>query len=370
MTNVLLSGLLAGTFALGGPAGDAPASPSLDAPSDSVYTAAFTPAPADVSGGVFAQDEEAATPRSITQDTYAFGVPSDVAPIKLWVTYGYGKVNDAWGTNGEDQELQIARTNGDILTQRITVGGQINFVSLPAFKFGGGAQLGLAKNKFELDDNPGAGALLADDIESSFGLQNVKVFGSARGRVVGLHGGYIFDLGDEREFSEPIAELGGARLPTELATSSGRDAIFFGADFDVPSENFRLFGGIDYYMLQDADDDENTTFREDAYPDDDILNMLLGAGVKVSFFELGAALQIQTRLNNPTVLNLGNTPGIGSHAGTVAPYLRITPPSFPAAFFVKGAVLDEYTEFGYPIGGANSIKPSIGFTAGLTVGFD
>ncbi|MDT0630554.1 hypothetical protein RQM47_13865 [Rubrivirga sp. S365] len=369
MTNVLLSGLLAGTFALGAPADDASVSPVLDVPSDSVYTAAFTPAPADVSDGVFAQDEEAETPRSITQDTYAFGTPSAVAPIKLWVTYGYGQVDDVWDTRGEDAELQVAGTNGDIVTQRLTVGGQINFVSFPVFQLGGGAQLNLAKNKFERDD--AAGGLLADDIESSFGLQSLKVFGSARGRVVGLHGGYIFDLGDAREFGAAVdTPFGPVVPPTELATSGGRDAIFFGADFDVPSDHFRVFGGIDYYMLQDADNDENTAFDESTYQDDDILNMLLGAGVKISVFELGAALQIQTRLNNPTVLDVGNTRGIGSHAGTVSPYLRITPPSFPAAFFVKGAVLDEYTEFGYPIGGANSIKPSVGFTAGLTVGFE
>ena len=40
------------------------------------------------------------------------------------------------------------------------------------------------------------------------------------------------------------------------------------------------------------------------------------------------------------------------------------------SLFVKGAVLDEYTDLGYALGGANDIKPSIGFTAGLTLGFN
>ena len=148
------------------------------------------------------------------------------------------------------------------------------------------------------------------------------------------------------------------------------DAIFFGADFDVPSERFRVFGGLDYFMLMDADDVPETPVDESAYNDDDFINFLLGVGLKFSVVEVGAAFQIQTRLNNPTVLDIGGSNDIGGHMGTVAPYLRLSPPQLPVSLFVKGAVQDEYTEYGYAIGGANSINPKLGFTAGLSVGFE
>lgn len=374
MTNVLLSSLLAGSFALGAPTGDGPTA-STPSPSDSLAAvqAEVVSAPGR---SVFATDEavEIATPRSITQDTYAFGIPSDAAPIKLWVSYAYGEAESIWDTRGEDAELQIGGANGDIVTQRINAGAQVNVISFPSFKLGAGAQLGVAKNEFQVgsDGDP----LSIGNLESDFGLQNVKVYGVARGRVVGVHAGYMFDLGSEREFRQAQAPLGpngqlvNVNLPTTLSNSDGRDAIIVGADFDVPSDRFRLFGGIDYYMLQGIDDDTNTIVNENEFDNDDFLNFLVGAGVKLSVFEIGAALQIQTRYDNPTVQDIGTTTGIGSHAGTIAPYLRISPPSLPASIFIKGAVQDEYTEYGYAIGGANSIKPSIGFTAGLTIGFE
>ena len=350
MLHVALAGLLAGSLALSPPdgTGDAKKTPNADKPA--AETAA-TP-------GVFeAAAPEAEGPQTITQDTYAFGVPADAAPIKIWASYAYGKVEQIWDRRGEDGELNIAGTNGDILSQRVNVGAQINFISFPAFKLGGGGQLTVAKNKFERADD--AVGFIADDIESDFGLQGVKVYGSLRGRTLGLHGGYIFDLGDERE----VTAQG---LPTTLSTSDQRDAIFFGADFDVPSDRFRVFGGIDYFILQNTEAEAEEDFEVGT----DLLNFMFGAGVKLSVFEVGAALQIQTRFNAPIVDDLGNTPGIGSHAGTVSPYIRISPPSLPVSLFVKGAVQEEYTDFGYAIGGANSLEPTIGFTAGLTVGFE
>ncbi len=339
MLQVALAGLLAGSLALSPPdgTGDTKKTPNADKP---VAESVATP-------GVF-ETAEAQGPQTITQDTYAFGVPSDIAPIKLWVQYGYGKTSEEfWGTDGQDQTFP----SGEITTQRIGVGAQINVISLRSVKVGAGAQLTVAKNAAE---NETVGPFT--NVDSDFGLQGVKVFGSLRGRTLGLHGGYIFDLGDETALDGTTNTLG---------TSDNRDAIFFGADFDVPSDRFRLFGGIDYFIIENAEDEAEEDFEVGT----DIMNFMLGAGVKLSVFEVGAALQIQTRFNDPTNTLFG-TRGIGSHAGTVAPYLRISPPSLPASFFVKGAVQDEYTEFGYGIGGANSLKPKVGFTAGLTVGFE
>lgn len=369
MLNATLVGLLAGSLSLGSPdGGDDKKNPHADK---------AAPATVETAPAVLADDADA-TPRSITQDTYALGIPSDMVPLRFWASYALGEAEGIWNLQGEEDEAQIAFTDGDIVSQRLNFGAQINALNFPSFKIGAGAQLTLAKNEFQVGEGQGANppgvpaaGFIGEDIGSDFGLQNVKVFGVARGRVLGVHGGYIFDIGNEREFSEPVPALGGRRLPTSLSTSDGRDAIFFGADFDVPSDVVRVFGGIDYFMLQGIEDDANTfDLDESELDNDDFLNFLLGLGVKVSFFEVGAAFQIQTRHDNPTVLDIGTTPGIGSHAGTVAPYLRISPPSLPASLFIKGAVQEEYTEYGYAIGGANSVRPSLGFTAGLSVGFD
>jgi hypothetical protein len=161
-------------------------------------------------------------------------------------------------------------------------------------------------------------------------------------------------------------------VPTNLANSDGRDAIFFGGDFDYPSERFRLFGGVDYFMLQDATvagPAGDVTVDDDSY----ILLFNMGAGLRFSVFELGAAAILRTRTNNPGGDRLNIVDGAnatGSHAGTIAPYLKISPPSIPVSLFVQGAVMDQYEDYGYAIGGGNDIKPSIGFTAGLTIGFE
>lgn len=369
MFNLALVGLLTGSLALGSPGGD-------DDKKKTPHADKAAPeATAEPAASIFDQPADADEPRSITQDTYALGFPSDMVPLRLWVSYALGEAEAAYNTSGNDTEINVGGANGDLITQRINVGAQANVINFPMFKLGAGAQLSVAHNEFQIggepQDNPFGLGDGEDSIESGYGLQQVKVYGVARGRVLGIHGGYIFDVGSEREFGPGVPQLGGQGLPTELSTSDGRDAVFFGGDFDYPSERFRLFGGLDYYILQGIEDDERTLFvDEDLYNDDDFLNFLFGLGIKASIFEVGAAFQIQTRLNNPTVLDIGLDNDIGGHIGTVAPYLRISPPQIPASIFVKGAVADEYTEYGYAIGGANSVKPKLGFTAGLSVGFD
>ena len=365
MLHVALAGLLAGSLALSPPdgTGDDKKTPNADKPAaESVATpGVFETAPAE-------------GPQTITQDTYAFGVPSDASPIKFWASYAYGEAESLWDRRGQSDddggELNIAGTNGDIVSQRINVGAQINFISFTNFKLGGGAQLTVSKNEFQVGSD--GDALAIGDLDSGFGLQGVKVFGALRGRTLGLHGGYIFDFGDPRETRDaqvpfgPGGSLVTVALPTTLSNSDERNAVFIGGDFDLPSDRFRLFGGIDYFILENNEDEQ----AEDFDIGTDIVNFMLGAGVKLSVFEIGASAQIQTRFNGPLVSDIGTTEGIGGHAGTISPYLRISPPNLPVSLFVKGAVQDEYTEFGYPIGGSNSVKPSIGFTAGLTLGFE
>ena len=352
MLHVALAGLIAGSLALTPPdgTGDDKKNPNTDKPTtESVATP-----------GVFETAAEAEGPQAVTVDTYAMGRPVAAAPIKLWAQYAYGIADEIYDRSGDSQDLTFngATVLGqrEAVSQRIAVGAQINFISLPRFVIGAGAQLGIAKNELSAENDQFEAAF--PTLESSFGLQQVKVYGTARGRVLGIHGGYAFDLGDEQEFA--------AGVPTNLANSDGRDAVFVGADFDYPSERFRLFGAIDYYSLAE---EEGGDFN-DAITGGDFLNFAFGTGLRFGIGEIGAAFQIQTRFDEPTLENVGTTNGIGSHIGTVVPYLRISPPNLPASIYVKGATPDEYFEYGYGIGGSNSVKPKIGVTAGLSIGFN
>ena len=379
MLNVALVGLLAGSLAIGGGDSKNPQTGDKPAPDTNAVPGIF------ISSDASAQD----APDTV-QDTYAFGIVNRQSPVRLWASYALGTTDTYWNTagdsNGPANNVQIAGTDGKIETQRATFGGEIGLpLSLIGFSLSGGAQVTFAKNKFIVDatqdtsNNPPIpgfppGGFIGADINSGglFNLQGVKVYGVARAGAVGLHGGYVFDQGDDRTYGAPQPALGGAVLPTALSNSDGRDAIFFGADFDYPASHFRLFGGVDYYLLQQGGpNNPNTpTIDESTQDGDDLMNAMFGVGFKASIVEIGAAVQIQARLSQPIVGDIGTATGIGGSAATISPYLRLSPPQIPVSIFIKGAVLDEYTEFGYALGGSNSPKPKVGFTAGLTVGFD
>jgi hypothetical protein len=365
MLNLALVGLLAGSLVSPAPDGDKDKHRSQNAPAaEAAAPQAVTTTP-DVNLGLV-PPSDTPDPRVITADTYMFGRPVTEAPIKLWVHYAWGESEGAYDFQGETIDI-----GGDIVVNSIGVGAHINFLNFPAFQLGAGAQLNVAQRKFQAGEGSGA-----EDIESDFGLQNVKVYGSARGRVLGVHGGYIFDLGSEAEFdSTGGGQFGGGGGLTSLANSDGRSAVVLGADFDYPSDRFRLFGGVDYFLLEGADAGElegDSTFPDGSNDGDNIIAWVMGAGLRFGGFELGAALQIQTQIKNGAL----NTTGtgvhlpIGSHLGSVSPYLRFSPTFFPASIFIQGGVNPEYVTRGYALGGANAFKPSLGFTAGITVGFD
>ncbi len=367
MLNVALIGLLAGSLALTPPdgTGDDKKTPNGD-----------KPAATEATPGVFetAAASEIASPETIIQDSYAYGRSAAETPFKFWVEYGYGRTSDEYhladGTDG-------AYPAGTITTQRYSAGAQIDFLSLPLFKLGVGADVTMAKNSPENASATytpaGAPAAVTFNYTSSdLGLQGLKLYAQAQGRVAGLHGGYIFDFGDATTYvgatQVGAAILSGNPIDVQLGESDDRNALNFGADFDYPSERFRLFGGVDYFHIGRINT-EPLAAGQTQPEDDDIYNFVVGAGLKFAIAELGAALQIQTRAGAPTNTQFG-TSGIGGHVRTVTPYLRLSPPSLPASLFIKGAVQDEYTEYGLDLGGANGPKSKIGFTAGLTFGFN
>ena len=59
----------------------------------------------------------------------------------------------------------------------------------------------------------------------------------------------------------------------------------------------------------------------------------------------------------------------GTSVGSIAPYLRLSPRRLPVSIFVKGAVLNEYADYGYGLGGRGQPFTTTGFTVGATVGF-
>ncbi|MEM0961133.1 MAG: hypothetical protein AAGK21_01175 [Bacteroidota bacterium] len=330
---------------------------------------------AEATPGVFEQQATEAsyqTPHS----TYAQGRSSTALPLKLWAQYSYGITEDVYNRQGETDPLSIGGpapigTVGESVSQRAQVGAQFDFLNLPRFQVGAGAMLSFAKTDFTAET---VGQLGIGDIESDFGFQQVQVYGVAQGKTLGIHAGYSFDLGSAAVFSEPVPQLGGARLPQEAGNSDGRDAIFVGLNFDYPSERFRLLGGVDYYALQSGGALEDPSGNEipgtNVEDGGDFLNFLFGAGLRFSIAELGATFQIQTRFDEPLSGSAGLQGGIGGHVGRVVPYLRVSPPNLPASLYIKGAVPDEYLEYGYTLGGSNSPNPTIGFTAGLAIGFE
>ena len=161
-----------------------------------------------------------------------------MVPLRFWASYALGDADNIRNVRGNKDQINVGGAVGDIVSQRINVGAQINVINFPAFKFGAGAQLTVSHNEFQLgDDQPdpdGPGPLPPnplgigggeDSIESGYGLQNVKLYGVARGRVLGIHGGYILDLGEGRTF-EP-SDLPGRDRPTKLANSDERGRHLF-----------------------------------------------------------------------------------------------------------------------------------------------
>ena len=402
MLNVALSGLLAVSLLTGAPGGD----DDKDKKSKK----------ADAQQSVVIVGDEVSEPS--VQNTYSLGRMSSASPIKLWAEFAYGtadQIRDTAGENGGEISIGEGRIlrDADIQTTRVVVGAEVTPITFNNLQVGVGARLTAAKNEVEgTFDNPGLVALnsarnlgLPDELinpasgdparlsSGQVGVQNIEFFGAIRGRALGVHGGYILDLGDAQEFTDEVPELGGARIPLDLPRSDNRDALNFGVDFDYPtSDLLRLFGGIDYYHLFEPGCDNadlegmydeyfdacpNVTDNDEGVfgaPGDGIWNFAFGAGLRLSVVEIGAAAQIATRDRQPLERNSSGTVGteenIGGYAATISPYLRFSPPQFPASIYVRGEVMDEYNGYGYFLDGANTARPEIGFTAGISIGFE
>jgi len=257
--------------------------------------------------------------------SYAFG-QTERTFLKVWAGYAWGQDDEFYDGAGNEQPLGF-----ELTSQRAFVGAQVNLLNLTNFSIGVGGELAFVNREL-------------NEFDTGWGTQQARVFAEVRGRVLGVHGGYIFDLGDDPVEGEPFGR------------SDLSDAIFVGASFDYPATWLRLFGGIDYYSFQDVDG--GTGWDNPA-----LLVFNMGAGVRISWVEIGAAGIIRTN----TVVNRFGAGG--SHQGSIAPYLRVSPPALPISLSVRGAFTDEYTDYGYSVGGSRDLATHLGFTAAITYGF-
>ncbi len=348
MLQLALAALLAGSLIAGGPDDDKDKDKKAKADAQPPIESILVP-----------HEEE-----DPINDTYSFGRNKEI-PIKFWLGYGWGQIKDAYLADGEQfNESQSPGGNGEfgqITSQRAFVGAQLHVLNFTNFKVGVGGQLNAAKNDFDNVffgvPNPTGGILgLRSNAASDFTLQNVKVYGLIRGNTLGIHGGYLFDLSDEGiELFDENLEAG-----EEAPVSDQVDAWFVGADFDYPAEHFRIFAGIDYFNR----DELATGSTSGSIEDDEIVMFNAGLGVIISWVEIGAAALLKTNI----AIDRFENPG-GGHQGSIAPYLRLSPPSIPVSISVKGAVLDEYVDYGYSIGGAKDFVTTAGFTVTATLGF-
>ena len=333
MLHLALAALLAGTPITGGPGGDKEKADAQDPdPIESIIVA-------DRSADAGEEDP--------INDTYALG-RTDRIPVKLWLGYSRATDDEAYDTDGDEVALSAVTPPLGITearAQRAFVGAQINVINFTNFSIGAGGQLVAAQNEVET---------ALGQLDSGFTLQTAKVYGIIRGRTLGVHGGMMFDLGPDEDLETVLIPDG------DYTNSDQVNAWFVGADFDYPAENFRLFGGIDYFNR-----DELAAAQTDgAIEDDELIVFNAGAGVRISWVEIGAAALLRTNL----AINRFNMP-TGGHQGSVAPYLILSPPSLPVAISVKGAVLSEYADYGFSLGGAGDLKTTSGFTVTASLGF-
>ncbi len=330
MLQLALTALLAGSLLAGSPDGDKDKDKKAKADAQQPIESILVPS-----------EDAALSEEDPINDTYALGRTERI-PIKLWFGYAWAEDEEAYDANGNEVDINT------VTAQRAFVGAQINVINFTNFSVGAGGQLILADNKLG-EANPAGG-----DLESGFGLQNAKVYGLIRGRTLGIHGGYLFDLGDDADLATLITD-------GETTNSDQADAWFVGVDFDYPSEVIRVFAGIDYFNR----DEFAANATQSAIEDDEIIVFNAGAGLMISWVEIGAAALLRTNL---AVNRLGAPTG-GGHQGSIAPYLRLSPPSFPVSLSVKGAFLSEYADYGYSLGGASDLVTKKGFTVTASLGF-
>lgn len=322
MLHLALAALLAGSLGLGDAVN--PSDTDKNPPTT-------TEAPV---GLVVASESDAPVPT-----TYAFG-RSQGTLLQVWAGYGWATVDEWYSINNPGKEGTDLGV--EIVSQRAFFGAQLNVIRGQNFSFGVGGEVAMASREF------------SDIASTGFQLQQAKVYAEIRGRTLGIHGGYIMDLADDYD-----------PQTLEPHLSKGSDAFYFGGSFDYPSSVVRVFGGIDYVRYTDTD----ALFRQafsatESQNAPSFMAFHGGLGFNISWIEIGAAAIMRTDIGVTSQGFHG-----GSHQGSIAPYLNISPPSLPVSLSIRGAFTDQFADYGFSFGGGGDLKTSKGFTAALSYGF-
>jgi hypothetical protein len=330
------------------------------------------PSQTEATIGIVAAKAASSAEETIINDTYAYGRPAPTF-LNAWVGFGMGWVNDRYDQFGSEANLQApAGTDGEITSQNLVAGAQVNLFNFAGFGIGLGGQVGLGSHTYRnvLRAHPETGApQLVVDQGTGFGLSQAKLWAQARGRAIALHGGYIFALGHDLTTAELDAG--------EVAHSPAHDAIFAGADFNYPLTWIRFFGGLDVFRFQNfrgfqpgapgtAPGTIVGTTHGTGWDSPGMWAFNLGAAFNLlNWVELGAAGLYRSN----TVYDRFGLHGGGHHV-SIAPFLNLSPPFLPVGISVKGAVLGDYADYGYSLRGSRDLVTQMGFTVTATYGFN
>lgn len=312
-------------------------------------------------------------------------VPLSAQPLNVWANVGYGSVGQYFDDEGKRRDLgafdpdgggpgQTVDTNAELASLVVHLGGAYDIYRAGTRTVQLGADLGLVRRTLtsEAVDLPGPNSIPEQNFSSGLASQNLTLFSTLTAERYTARVGYLLDLGPEDDPNDS----------EDYSNSDEQDAVQVGVSSQYPAGNYRLYGGLDYFLTLESKRGPNDT----AYDEGDVLNLHAGGALRFAeAFELGLTLLYRINTeghvggtsggNLPASASLGapNEIASGSSMGVV-PHLTYTAADSPltsdSAFqvFAKGALQREYYDYGYTLSGNDDIAPKLGVTVGVNVG--
>lgn len=301
---------------------------------------------------------------------------------KVYVTFGYGTVEQYFDADGDLQDLgEIAGNdfNAQLQSYIIHVGGTYDISQIGTMKVRLGADLSLAQRQAEQDAIPGI--LPEVDASSGFGLQNLTFFGEIAQPTYRLRAGYFLDLGNEPDRAD---------VTDDRANSDEQDAVLLGLSAQRPSDDLRLYAGLDYFITLKTErdflvDPATGTVAELEYDEGDVAILHAGVGYRITptlevgvtaLYRINTEGEVENPLgdgdvdgdDNPFASASGPNEFAGGNTLGFVPHVTYAPVGTGYQIYLKGAVQREYFDYGYTVLGESDIAPRLGFTLGVEYG--
>lgn len=262
--------------------------------------------------------------------TYGHGHPDPTPFLNVWAGFGWSSIDHFY--HYDDHTHETAQTT----LMRGFLGAQANLFTLGATtRFSVGGQLMLGSTD------------IAEVGSSGWGMHSALIYAQLRGRALGMHVGYVFDLHDPD--------------PGEPRIGPGQDAFLIGVSYDYQPAWLRTFGGIDLFRFVNHD----IPFEGAGWEDPSLLVFTLGAGVSLGdWAELGVASLWRANL---VVSQWDRGVNQGGMQHSLAPYLNLTPAFLPVGISVRGGFFGDYADYGFSTMGRLDIVTSQGFTVGVNL---